>query len=182
MLSDLFYEFDSIKLRRNGIAIFTRNKWKFWDRQKVHVSELIIKEIPQRIERLSSKFISRSHPYWRPDKVQKEVLKIINANDYRDVVEYLWGEYTKIKFPVSKMKPSTALITRYSHVKSGDISLLNVYNRYCNSLIRSSVINIDDLLSHIKTLYKKQEKKVIKLNLKRILSSDYFPIKQLMAA
>ncbi len=183
ILSDLFGEFDRIKLKRNGLVVLTRNKWKFWDRETVHASELVIKEIPQRIERFTTKFSSTHQAaYRRPKRIQSEVLKIINGHDYKDVVEYLWGEYTKIKFPVGKMKPSEALISQYSRIKSGDISLRNVYSRYCTSLTQPSILNLDGILSQIKTLYKKQEKKVIKLDLKRILNVGYFPTKQLMAA
>ena len=155
MLSDLFYEFDRIRLKKNGTVVFWRNKWKFWDKEVVHVSELIIKEIPQRIERAVA---SR---YWQP-KIQKEVLKIINGEDFRDVTDYLWIEYTKIKFPISKMKPSPAII-------DGEESLKYAFIKHCNFLIRSPRINIDDILSHIKKAYKKPKKKVTNLNLKRTL-------------
>lgn len=182
MLKDLFYEFDRVKLRRNGIVIFQRNKWKFWERETVHASELLIKEIPIRIEKLSSKFNSKSYPYWKPKKVQNEIFRIINKNQQIDVIEYLWREYTKIKFPVNKMKVSEALITQYSHVKDGSVSLRNVYHRYCNSLIRSPRLSFDDILSQIKTFYKQKEKKVIKPNLKRIQNIDYLFPRRLLAA
>ena len=69
MLTDLFYEFDNIKLKRNGTVIFTKNKFKFWKREKVHASELLIKEIPNRIERFSRRF-AKHDKYYDPRCVQ----------------------------------------------------------------------------------------------------------------
>jgi hypothetical protein len=174
MLSDLFYEFDRIKLKRNGTVVFWRNKWKFWDKETVHASELVIKEIPQRIERATIRRSSQLRRYWEPT-IQKEVLKIINGEDFRDVTEYLWTEYIKIKFPIHKMKPSPAII-------AGEESLKHAFVKHCNSLIRSPRINIDDILSQIKKAHKKPIKKVTKLNLKRILNTEYFSFRQLIAA
>lgn len=185
MLNKLFSEFDKIKLRRNGTVVFWRNKWKFWQTETTHISELTIKEIPQRIERASSRFQSRSYPYWRPKKLQKEAIKIITGESYTCIIEFLWNEYTKVKFPINELTPSDAIIVRYSSeqaIKDGILNYRSVFNKHCQSLIRSPIINFDDILSHIKTLYKKKENKVIKLNLKRILDTEYFSVKQLMAA
>lgn len=182
MLNDLFGEFDKVKLKRNGFVIFKKNKWKFWKREKVHVSELIIKEIPQRIERFTSRFSKKAYPYWKQKNVQREVFKIINGHEYRDVIEFLWKEHSKIRFPLGKMKPSEALISQYSHVKHGSISLRNIYNRYCNSFTRPSIMDWNSILSQIKKLSEKREKPIIKIRFRGIQNPGWFPVQHLAAA
>jgi len=173
MLTDLFHEFDSVKLKRNGFVIFRRNKFKFWKTEKIYATDLIITEIPQRIERFARRFSSRSYPYYDP-KIQEKTLNIINSDINVDIIEYLWKEFTKIKFPINDIKPSNAIIF-------GEPSLLTAFNNYANTLIRLPQFNLGNFISHIKQRFK-EPKQIINLNLKRILDTEYISLRRLIAA
>lgn len=172
MLTDLFYEYDKVKLKRNGTVIFTEKKFRFWKRKKVHATELLIKEIPARIETFSRRFSHRD-PYYDP-RLQEKVLNIINAEVYIDIVEYLYKEFIIIKWPIHEMKPSNAIM-------NGEISPIKAFHKYRESLVRSPIFNLRDLSFHIRKEYHKS-KTNINLSFKRILNRDYIPIKQLMPA
>jgi hypothetical protein len=172
MLTDLFYEFDKVKLKRNGTVVLVRNKFKFWQRKKVHATELLIKEIPNRIERFSRRFSHRD-PYYEP-QLQQKLLDIINADVYIDPVEYLHKEFILIKWPIHEIRPSKAVLV-------GSKSVREAFDNYRKSLVRTPIFNLGSLSHHIRREYNKS-KSNINLNLKRILNRDYFPVKQLMSA
>jgi len=176
MLSELFYEFDIVKLKRNGFVVFKHNRFKFWDREKIHASELIIKEIPVRIERFARRFTMKNYFYYNPN-IHENVIKIINEDNNVDIVEYLWSQFTKVKFKVNSMKPTLAITLGES-----TSNLSDVFQKHCESLIQTPINNLGDLLLHIKREFNNPRELKIKFNLKRIFNQDYFPIKQLIAA
>ena len=174
MLDELFYEFDKVKLKRNGFIIFQKNHFKFWDRKKIHASELILKEIPTRIESFARKFTVMNYTHYDP-KIQEHVIEIINENKYIDIIEYLWSEFTKVKFKVNTIKPSNAIILSESNLN-------NAFKKHCSSIVLSPASQIGNIISHIKKSYSNSERIKVNLNLRKVFDKRYFPIKQLKAA
>lgn len=174
MLDVLFDDFDQVRLKRNGTVVFKRHKFKFWDRTKIHASELVMKELPDRIENYARRNTVKNYAYYNPN-IQENVINIINGTAHIDVIEYLWKEFTKIKFNVNKLKPSKAILF-------GESYLPNAFRKHRESLIRSPIINLGDKLSHIKKGFNNSRKEINNFNFKRILNTNYFPVRHLIAA
>jgi len=54
------------------------------EQKEIHASELILKEIPTRIESFARKFTVMNYTHYDP-KIQEHVIEIINENKYIDI-------------------------------------------------------------------------------------------------
>lgn len=135
ILENIFSEFDSIKIKRNGIVVF-RRRWFYLRAEKIHASELCISEIPKRLSILLQEYNTGSYENYML-LFRENITQILLRETYNNIIDYLYEEFNKFKWDIGlvvQKQLACSRITLYRHVVTKIADLIPQNISYLNSL------------------------------------------------
>lgn len=145
LLKTLFPEYDVIRIKNNGLILFGKKYFKLsFIKQRVHVSELCIDEIPKRL----AKYRHGNIGYY-VQTINTYLDHIIN-NNVCNIIDFLYKEYSNIK---SSSRVDILLEdSQFSLPESNPDS--ETIGTILNKVIRNN--NISDIIGNLNRLYPKE--------------------------
>jgi hypothetical protein len=132
ILTGLFSEYNYIRISTSGMITLKSNWWSFHKR-KVHYCELLIsKEIPKKLKYYRLKNDDYESVY------NTQLYIILTYNDQLDIIDYVYKEFVKIKFPIY-LNNTTTLLTEPS-IKINDVIQVKALPEAYACVIRKSLI------------------------------------------
>jgi hypothetical protein len=135
MLEEMFYEFETIKVRRNGIVVF-RRRWFHLQSTKIHASELCIRELPKRLSMFLQQYNTGFYNDYM-DKFKERLAKILSMEVYDNPIDFLYREFSEFKWDINKSRHralTCSRITLYRHFVQKVADLIPPNLSHLNSL------------------------------------------------
>lgn len=151
MIQKLFPQYQYVKFGKYGLISLSKSFWSylFCKKDVVHITEFCTVNIPERLEELDSRITVDDGtfvPYRRVYNKYSHVVLDLLHNRATSIIDYLYDEYTYVKYGIHKtyysinnqLPESTYTIfdIAYSEVKSNSIVLANFSNAYIKQALK----------------------------------------------